>query len=153
MDYTTILEQILTENKYLSLATSDKNALPWASPVAYQFDNHENAFYFISSPDSRHIKNISENPAVAFSIYNSSQIAGTAFGIQGSGTATRVDSVDIPVFIRGTLLSMVSMVVLNRYHEFYKISVDTMYLPHVERWKEEMPFRALVIGKASDSAE
>lgn len=79
MDYTTILEQILRDAKCLSLATADKSGFPWASPVVYKFSEAEQAFYFISSPDSRHIQNILENPNVAFSLYDATKTLENAF--------------------------------------------------------------------------
>ncbi len=153
MEYKTILEELLRGNKYLSLATADKNGMPWSSPVAYQFDKDTETFYFISSPTSKHIQNISENPQVAFSIFYSEQTAGNAFGIQGSGVVERVNANDIPVLLRGALLSLVSMVVLNRAHEFYALKVNTMFLPHAERWKEDKPFRVMVIGETKNKPE
>jgi len=144
MEYTDILDDIIESNHYLCLATADKAGLPWSSPLAYVYDP-KGVFYFISHTQSRHIDNIKDNPQVAFSVYNSAQIPGNAFGIQGSGRVELIDGADIPADLRGRLLSLVSMVILNRVHAFYALRIEEMYLPHVERWKEDQPIRELVM--------
>ena len=145
MEYLDILGDIISSNHYLCLATADRNAVPWSSPLAYVYDPKGGVFYFISHTESRHINNINENPQVSFSVYNSSQIPGNAFGIQGSGCVKMVESADVPGDLRGKLLSLVSMVILNRVYAFYAITVEEMYLPHIERWKEDQPIRELVV--------
>ena len=61
MEYTAILYELLSGSTYLSLATADENGTPWASPVVYEFDETQGNLFFISAPDSRHIRNISKN--------------------------------------------------------------------------------------------
>jgi nitroimidazol reductase NimA-like FMN-containing flavoprotein (pyridoxamine 5'-phosphate oxidase superfamily) len=78
MDYRKILDEILLENRYMCLATSDKEGRPWASPLICVTDE-KYCFYFISHIHSRHCKNIEENPQVALSIYHTDQPIGNAF--------------------------------------------------------------------------
>jgi nitroimidazol reductase NimA-like FMN-containing flavoprotein (pyridoxamine 5'-phosphate oxidase superfamily) len=66
-------KKIIKENMFMDLATSDKNCVPWASPMKYYIDGDYN-FYFISSKHSRHMENIMVNPNVSFSIYDSRAI-------------------------------------------------------------------------------
>lgn len=98
MDYQSILHDLLDGNHYLSLATADARGVPWSSPVAYQYDN--DCLYFVSHENSRHVKNIFQNPRVAFSIFNSTQTAGNAFGVQGSGVVEKIDAMDVPALTR-----------------------------------------------------
>jgi uncharacterized protein YhbP (UPF0306 family) len=79
---------ILKQNRYLTLATSDGKR-PWAAPVYY---THDDAWhlYFISKPSSVHIQQISKHPIVAFAIFDSHQPEGTGNGIQGVGTVSEV---------------------------------------------------------------
>ncbi len=83
-----IAREIIRENIYLTLATSD-GGRPWASPLFYCTDDDYN-FYFISLPDSFHSRHIGENPSVAFAIFDSRQAEGTGNGVQGSGSVERV---------------------------------------------------------------
>ena len=77
-EYKQILNEVLDENKYLCLSTSDIEGNPWASPLVYVRDADYN-FYFLSHTLSRHCKNIEKNNKVAFSVFNSKQNVGIAF--------------------------------------------------------------------------
>lgn len=75
-------EDILVNSLDLCLSTSEQNE-PWASPLFFWTDKHGH-FYFVSKVDSRHVKNISKNPNVAVSIFDSK----ARQGIQFKGSAT-----------------------------------------------------------------
>ncbi|MGN6693309.1 MAG: pyridoxamine 5'-phosphate oxidase family protein, partial [Aquihabitans sp.] len=68
-------QRIVGANKYLTLATVDAAGRPWATPVYFTTES-ETRFLWVSSPDARHSRNISERPAVAFTIFDST----VAFG-------------------------------------------------------------------------
>lgn len=144
MNYEEMLNQILDSNHYMTLATVDADGNPWASPLTYVFDG-EKYLYFISSNHSAHILNIAKNSRVSFAIFDSLQTVGNAFGVQGYGVVDRILPTDIPTLLKGELLSLVSIVVLNRDYSFFRITLDEVYLPHVERWKEESPLRYKVL--------
>ena len=80
---------IIAENKYMVLATCDKTNKPWASPVFFAHDEKYN-FYFLSSINSRHAKNITENPLISIAIFDSRQKMGQTEGIQIEATAGQV---------------------------------------------------------------
>lgn len=87
-------ESIIKHNMYLSLSTCDMERKPWVATVFYAHDKEYN-FYFLSAVDSRHAKNILENPNVAFSIFNSGQPVGSSEGVQAEGTASAVEGKDV----------------------------------------------------------
>ena len=89
-----IATKILESNIYLTLATCLDNK-PWASPLFYCKDDKNN-FYFISQPNSRHIRYTEKNPVVSFAIFDSRQQEGTGNGVQGSGIVQEIkeDSLD-----------------------------------------------------------
>lgn len=72
--------QTINDVQYITLATSNKNGLPWNTPL-YSVHNKNLIFYWASSPDSRHSSNIKENENVAITIYNSKAEAGEGFGV------------------------------------------------------------------------
>lgn len=79
----------------MTLATTLDN-VPWAAPVYYVF--HQNAFYFFSSPQSRHIRQASANDAVSAAIH---PVADTWQGIRGIQMSGRIRNIrpgitDIP---------------------------------------------------------
>jgi len=94
MKLDTIAKKILQSNIYMTLATVDKNGVPWASPVYYCMDENCN-FYFISSPKSRHIRNLKHTNRASFAIFDSHQPEGTGNGIQGSGVVHELANGDL----------------------------------------------------------
>lgn len=99
----------------------------------------------MSNPDSLHIKNITKNPHIAFSVVDARDHANNAIGVQGKGFVREIPSDEISSSIRSDLLSKVAIVVLNREYSFYEITITESYLPNPERWKENANFRIRVI--------
>lgn len=93
-----IAKALIDGNKYLVLATSDRMSKPWAATVFYAPDADYN-FYFISAIDTLHVKNIAENPNVAFVIYDSSTPIGRYDAVQASGVVEQLDRQDVPAAI------------------------------------------------------
>ena len=81
MNYNQTKKHILDTGKYMTLATASADGEPWASPLAFVYDG-DKYFYFISNNSVRHAKNITENPRVAFAVFDSLQSSGNAFGLQ-----------------------------------------------------------------------
>jgi uncharacterized protein YhbP (UPF0306 family) len=91
-EYTTYKDKalhIIKHNKYMVLATADRDKKPWTAVVFYAYDADYN-FYFLSAIDSLHAKNILKNHAVAFAIYDSTQKIGQSEGVQAGGRAYEV---------------------------------------------------------------
>jgi uncharacterized protein YhbP (UPF0306 family) len=78
-------KSIIERNKYMTVATSSKDAKPWAAAVFYVYDDEFN-FYFVSAVDSLHAMNIKENPKICLEIYDSRQPIGSADQVQIIGT-------------------------------------------------------------------
>lgn len=133
-EYKQILNEVLDENKYLCLSTSDIEGNPWASPLVYVRDADYN-FYFLSHTLSRHCKNIEKNNKVAFSVFNSKQNVGIAFWVQASGIATQIQ--DIPLEIKETLFKEVAAAVTCHEYAFYKIVTTEIFLPDEHRWEKD----------------
>jgi pyridoxamine 5'-phosphate oxidase-like protein len=64
--------ELLAHNRYMVLSTADASGRPWASPVWFAPDG-EDAFLWISRPDTRHSLNIADRPAIAIVIFDSSK--------------------------------------------------------------------------------
>lgn len=78
--------EILFESSFMTLATANTEAVPWAAPVEFVCDEGLR-FYWLSMVDARHSKNIRENPWVAFSIYDCTQTpaVNAVQGLYGEG--------------------------------------------------------------------
>lgn len=94
-DYANMVKSIITKNQYLTLATVDTKGNPWASPVAYVYDE-DFTFYWTSMHNSYHQLNIKHNPKVAFAIFDSTQKWGGGIGIQVEATVGQVSFGELP---------------------------------------------------------
>jgi nitroimidazol reductase NimA-like FMN-containing flavoprotein (pyridoxamine 5'-phosphate oxidase superfamily) len=71
------VNHILEANRYLVLGTADEHGQPWVSPVFFaQLDAYR--VCWVSSPDSRHSRNIARRPAVAITVFDSTVEVGRA---------------------------------------------------------------------------
>lgn len=88
--------KIIEENIYLTLATADKDGLPWVSPLYCVHDEKIN-FYWTSSPDSRHSRNLKENGNnAAFVVFDSNAKTGTGEGVYFEGEVNEIlDEVEL----------------------------------------------------------
>ena len=81
--------EIIDENRYLTLATADQDGLPWASPVFFTPDGYAD-FYWVSSPEARHSRNIAVRPEVGIVLFDSTVRIGTAEAVYLSAVAAQV---------------------------------------------------------------
>jgi hypothetical protein len=71
------VDRVLAANLYLVLGTADGDGRPWVSPVFFApYDPH--GLCWVSSPDSRHSRNIAARDAVAITVFDSSVAVGQA---------------------------------------------------------------------------
>ncbi|HEY5220627.1 MAG TPA: pyridoxamine 5'-phosphate oxidase family protein [Candidatus Paceibacterota bacterium] len=90
MDFNARAKEIIAANIYLTMSTSDKEGNPWVSPVYCAYDGQYN-FYWTSSPDAHHSRNIKENGGkIAFVVFDSSVAEGTGEGVYFEGTAYEI---------------------------------------------------------------
>lgn len=63
-------QSLLDANRYLTLATADPGGRPWVSPVYFAVAGHWE-FYWVSSTDAQHSRNLSERPEVSLAVFDS----------------------------------------------------------------------------------
>lgn len=61
---------IIDANRFMTLATADGDGVPWASPVWYAPAAYRE-FYWVSSPEATHSRNLAVRPQLAIVIYDS----------------------------------------------------------------------------------
>ncbi|GAA2985901.1 pyridoxamine 5'-phosphate oxidase family protein [Streptosporangium longisporum] len=69
--------RLLGGNRYLVLATADREGRPWATPVFFAARDEDRLFW-VSAPDSRHSRNIAGRPDVAITVFDSHAPVGGA---------------------------------------------------------------------------
>lgn len=104
-DMTLLAKQIIIQNKFLSLATSDREGNVWSTPLSYSRDNDCN-FYFTTTLDSRHIENIRKNPYVSFSIFDSTRRVSDIDGLQIRGIAGELEKEKLPDVVKNYYLQV-----------------------------------------------
>lgn len=76
-----LAKKIISENIHITIATSTKSGVPWNTPIFAAYDETYN-FYWCSSQDSQHSKNMSENNNVFIVIFDSRGREGQGVYIQ-----------------------------------------------------------------------
>ena len=71
---------IIDRIAYMVLGTADADGTPWATPVWFATDGR-GAFYWVSSHESRHSRNIAVRPEVGIVIFDSTVPIGTGQGV------------------------------------------------------------------------
>jgi nitroimidazol reductase NimA-like FMN-containing flavoprotein (pyridoxamine 5'-phosphate oxidase superfamily) len=74
-DLGAIAKSIIESNRYMTLATADEHGSPWASPVWYAPAAYQE-FFWVSSPEARHSRNLAARPELAIVIFDSHQAGG-----------------------------------------------------------------------------
>jgi len=99
-DVGAITRSIVDSNRFMALATADASGLPWASPVWYAPRGYRE-FFWVSSPEARHSRNLAQRPELAIVIFDSHE-PGSWKAAYMSAVAEQVADVDegIEVFAR-----------------------------------------------------
>ena len=77
---------VIDSNSYMALGTADETGQPWVSPVWFASEDYTR-FHWVSSPDSKHSRNLAGRREVAIAIFDSSAVPGTAEAVYVSGHA------------------------------------------------------------------
>ena len=84
------VRDIIEASRYLVLATADAAGRPWSSPVYFaHIDCTE--FFWVSSPDVTHSRNIAVRPEVSIVIFDSQAAIGAGQGVYMLAVAKLLD--------------------------------------------------------------
>ncbi len=83
------VDRVLAANRYLVLGTADSDGRPWLSPVFFA-PLPPNRLCWVSSPDSRHSRNLARRPSVAITVFDSTVAVGQAEAAYFDAQATPV---------------------------------------------------------------
>jgi hypothetical protein len=97
---------IIDANLYMVIGTADEAGRPWVSPVYYASAAYRE-FFWVSSPDTTHSRNLAGRPDVSIVIFDSSVPISTGQGVYMSASAGELVSDEraegIDVFSRRAL--------------------------------------------------
>jgi nitroimidazol reductase NimA-like FMN-containing flavoprotein (pyridoxamine 5'-phosphate oxidase superfamily) len=84
-----IVRSVIDHNCYMTLSTADERGQPWASPVWYAIAGYRE-FLWVSSPGTRHSRNLAMRPEIAIVIFDSHAPIGRGQAVYMSATAGEV---------------------------------------------------------------
>jgi hypothetical protein len=103
-DAAALARAIIGGNPYMVLGTADAGGSAWASPVWFAADDGRN-FYWVSSPQARHSRNLAVRPKLGIVIFDSTVPPGDGQAVYMSATASELIGEDIDtgidIFARG----------------------------------------------------
>jgi uncharacterized protein YhbP (UPF0306 family) len=114
----------LQKHHVLTLATVAGDQ-PWVANCFYAFLEAEMAFVFTSGDETRHIREVTQNPKVAGNVVLETSIIGKIQGIQFSGTLVKAE---------GEALAKVSSAYLKRF-PFAALMDTTLWILSIEYLK------------------
>ena len=89
-----IVRTIIDTIVYMVLGTADESGHPWTSPV-YFASNGYKEFYWMSSPDVRHSRNILARPQISIVIFDSRVPVGKGQAVYMSAVAEELVGNDL----------------------------------------------------------
>jgi hypothetical protein len=94
-DLAALAHRIIDAERYMTLATADADGRPWASPVYFAASDDHTDFYWISSPEATHSRNIAVRPEVSIVIFDSGIPVGEGQAVYIAATVARLDGADV----------------------------------------------------------
>jgi hypothetical protein len=89
-----IARGIVDANLYMVLGTADEDGRPWVSPVFYATGDYTR-FYWTSTPEARHSRNLARRPDISVVIFDSRVPAYTGQGVYMSAVAEELSGDDL----------------------------------------------------------
>jgi len=89
-----VARSIIDTNLYMVLATADEAGRPWASPVYFANSGYAE-FFWVSSPDATHSRNIATRPQISIVIFDSQVPIGTGQGVYMPAVAEQVAGAEL----------------------------------------------------------
>ena len=81
-----LARRIIDANEYMVLGTADQAGHPWVTPVWFASEDYR-SFHWVSSPETRHSRNVAGRPEVAITIFDSTVPVGSAQAVYMAGAA------------------------------------------------------------------
>jgi nitroimidazol reductase NimA-like FMN-containing flavoprotein (pyridoxamine 5'-phosphate oxidase superfamily) len=88
-DHADKARKLIRDSLYLALGTADAAGKPWVSPVYYTPHDYTD-FYWVSSPQARHSRNLAQRSDVSIAIFDSHAVVGKAEAVYLTATAVQV---------------------------------------------------------------
>jgi uncharacterized protein YhbP (UPF0306 family) len=105
-DLAATARSIIKSNLYMVLGTADESGQPWVSPVYYAAEGYAD-FYWVSSPDARHSRNLAARPHIRIVVFDSQVPIDTGQGVYMAAVAEELTGAEVDrsigIFSRSSL--------------------------------------------------
>jgi len=88
-----IARTIIDSNMYMTLGTANEAGEPWVSPVYFACSDYQE-FYWISSPEARHSRNIAIRPQISIVVFDSQVPVGKGQAVYMSAIAKELTGME-----------------------------------------------------------
>jgi nitroimidazol reductase NimA-like FMN-containing flavoprotein (pyridoxamine 5'-phosphate oxidase superfamily) len=85
---------VFAANRYMTLATADEEGRPWVSPVWYAREGY-GELYWVSSPETRHSRNLAARPQAAIVVFDSQVPVGFAAAVYMEAVARELTGAEL----------------------------------------------------------
>jgi nitroimidazol reductase NimA-like FMN-containing flavoprotein (pyridoxamine 5'-phosphate oxidase superfamily) len=92
-DLAAVARAVIDGNRFMTLATADRDGVPWASPVWYAPRDYRE-FLWVSDPEATHSRNLAERREVGIVIFDS-HATGTWKSVYMSALAEELDAAEL----------------------------------------------------------
>ena len=99
-DLDALARRVIDANHYMVLGTQAADGRMRLSPVYYTAARYRD-FYWISSPEARHSRNVAEHPDVEIVIYGSTAPVGEGEAVYVTATARRIGDDELDGVVGG----------------------------------------------------
>lgn len=149
-DLETMARDVIDTNRYLTLGTTEEDHRPRLSPVYFTHWGYRD-FYWVSSPQARHSRNIAARPDIAIVIFDSTAEIGEGRAVYLTGTATVVADEDLARRSAEAFARVDARA--NRFepHELRGDAALRLYCAHAERHEVHIRGRDPVYGRGLDT--
>ena len=86
-------KNIIDTNMYMVLGTADESGQPWVTPVYFACMEYKE-FYWISSPEVRHSRNIAVRSQISIVVFDSQVSVGAGQAVYMSALAEELTGID-----------------------------------------------------------
>jgi pyridoxine/pyridoxamine 5'-phosphate oxidase len=93
-DSVTVARRLIDDGSYMTLATADASGHPWPSPVWYAHVGYLE-FFWVSSPESRHSRNLAERQQAGIVIFDFHAPIGTGQAVYLQADVDQVSGDDM----------------------------------------------------------
>ena len=85
-----IARRVIHSNQFMTIGTADDEGVSWVSPVWYASVEYRE-FFWVSSPDARHSRNIATRPQVSIVVFDSTAPVGAGQAVYVSAVAEELE--------------------------------------------------------------